>query len=142
MRDHERELDSVLAATNFAGYGWRGDLDRLRMFNSGSIWVPQDYKAHLYRAKEFLWSLVGLPAEQRGDNRLDEQLALSIALEEACDYSVQAVSPKVYHFWMERYENEPPWYEPRFREVEDSDGQTVLLPPSFRHPEVAELLAR
>ena len=109
------------------------------MYNTGSIWVPQSFKQHLYRAKEYMWSLVALPAHERGDNRLDEQIALSIALSEANEYAVSEVAPRVYHFWRERYENEPAWYTERF--VPHAGEQPVVLyPPSVTDPEVAPLL--
>lgn len=139
MRSHARGLRSVLAATNWQALGWRGDLDRLCMFNTGSIWVPQTFKHHLYRAKEYVWSLTALPAHERGDNRLDEQIAVSIALGEATEYVLGEVAPRVYHFWRERYENAPPWYLERFRAGE-GEPPVVLHPPAAPDPAFAPLL--
>jgi hypothetical protein len=110
--EHERDLRGVLAAIQWRNLGWQGDRARLAMFNSGAIWVPQRWKVCLYRAKELLWSLTTLPAAGRGDNRLDEQIALSIALQEACGGELGEVAPRVYHFWREKYESGARWYEP------------------------------
>lgn len=139
LREHDRELASLLAATNWTAMGWRGDLERLCMYNTGSIWVPQSFKQHLYRAKEYMWSLVAVPAQDRGDNRLDEQISLSIALSEATEYAVGEVAPRVYHFWRERYENEPAWYLERFTPAQ-GEQPVVLHPPRLHDPAVAPLL--
>lgn len=136
MRAHERPLASMLAATPWAELGWCGDLDRLRMFNSGVVWVPEPFKRALFRAKEYLWHLLDLPAEERGDNRLDEQIAISIALEEASGYGVREVAPRVHHFWRERYEGEPAWYRTRFSPTPEG----ALAPPEVADPELAPLL--
>lgn len=109
--DPDRNQKSVLEQVDFETFGWRGDPDRLAIYNSGAVYVPQRLKPELYKAKEFLWCLGQIPADERGDNRLDEQLALSVALQEAVGYEMRELAPRVYHYWLEKYEKFGEWYE-------------------------------
>jgi len=45
----------------------------------------------------------------------------------------------VYHYWRERYDNEPPWYLERFAPAA-GEQPVVLHPPAVPDPEVAPLL--
>lgn len=110
LATHDRDLHGVLAAIQWHNLGWRGDRQRLSMFNSGVVWVPQNLKVHLYKAKELLWSLTNVRATERGDNRLDEQIALSITLQEASDYQLREAVPAVYHYWREKHGAGERWY--------------------------------
>lgn len=114
LATHDRDLRSVLRAIQWHNLGWRGDQKKLAMYNSGVVWVPQAMKLHLYKAKELLWSLTNVPATERGDNRLDEQIALSIALQEASGYRLREAVPAVYHYWREKHEARTRWYEELF----------------------------
>lgn len=128
LTQHDRDWTSVTEATNWQSMGWRGDPQQLRMFNAGAVYVPQAMKPEMYRAKEYLWALSAVPSGPRGDNRLDEQIAVSFALQEASDYSVSTLSPMIDHYWREKYEvverRHPRYFTPELR-----DGRTVLVPP-------------
>lgn len=108
--DHERDFSSLLDSVHWSTFGWKGDLEKLTVYNSGSIYVPQSFKHCLYGAKELLWAMAQLPGKDRGDNRLDEQLAVSVALQEAVDYQLQEIAPRVYHYRLEKYDKVGDWY--------------------------------
>ena len=112
--EHDRDWQDARERVGWDSFGWRGDPDRLLMFNSGSIWVPEVCKTELYKAKLLLWSLMSVDATTRGDNRLDEQYAISIALHEASGYAMREIAPRVDHYWRERYDGSPPRYAERF----------------------------
>ncbi len=103
--EQERDFKgNVLNTINWDAWAWRCDRNQIRMYNSGTLFIPQAMKVHLYKAKEFMWTLAMLPADDRGDNRLDEQLAISIALQEATNYNIRVAEDLVEHYWLEKYE--------------------------------------
>ncbi len=108
--DHQRNLRGSLSEVPWQALGWQGDAERMQVYDSGSIYVPQAYKMHLYRAKELLWRMATSPADDRSDNPFDEQMAISIALQEATDYELSAIAPRVYHYWEEKYDKAGDWY--------------------------------
>jgi hypothetical protein len=125
-----RDFSSVLGPRVWQAFGWRGDLARLRMLNSGAVFVPQHLKPALYQAKEYLWAMAGVPGHLRGDNRLDEQVALSVALQEAVpDYDVRTMPHLVDHYWREKYETLAP-RTPRICEPL-ADGSDIVVPSSY-----------
>ena len=67
----------------------------------------QACKHHLYLAKQLLWRQLG-PADQ---DQLDEQMALSIALQESVQYQLPEIAPRVYHYSREKRDKQGDWYQ-------------------------------
>ncbi|MEM7198865.1 MAG: hypothetical protein AAF628_01265 [Planctomycetota bacterium] len=125
-----RDFSCVLGSEVWERFGWRGDLTRLRMLNSGTVWAPAPFKSELYRAKQYLWWMDQVPGELRGDNRLDEQVALSVALQEASgDGHVRSMAHLVDHYWLEKYEGPGPRTPRSFDTAADG---TVTVPEALR----------
>ncbi len=112
--DHDRDFSTMFEQCNFGMLGWQGDREKLHMLNSGAVYVPEEYKLQLLRAKEFLWQLAQVDPEPRGDNRLDEQIAMSIAFQEATGHRVRCLDQVVDHYWLEKYEGDPARYVATF----------------------------
>ena len=111
FNDHERDFKNTLDSIDFRRFGWIGGAGDLEVYNTGAIYVPESYKVHLYKAKELLWALGRIPGKERGDNRLDEQVAISIALGKACGGRVEEIKPIVYHYWKEKYDKQGEWFK-------------------------------
>ena len=123
----EGDTRDLFAQIPWQAMGWRGDLRRMRIYDAGSIYVPQACKHHLYLAKQLLWSQLR-PADQ---DQLDEQMALSIALQESVQYQLPEIAPRVYHYSREKRDKQGDWYQRvhGFRGAWAGEPQAVVSSP-------------
>lgn len=81
----------------------------LRQFNTGAVFLPGALRGAVVRLAQRLLATIARVDPPRGDNRLDEQLAVSLAAQLLTGIVSTAhvlSMPEIRHLWREKYRNE------------------------------------
>ncbi len=93
--DHERNLVNALKGCSFYD-----KLASYKMFNSGLVYIPeQDREKVVTRIIEVFKEVNALPESERYGDHLDEQLSISVAMQDQYGTAVQEWVRFVTHHW-------------------------------------------